>query len=332
MRTRKEIQKSARALERAEREIERKPRLRSNQSLLQNLKKNWSLYTMILPGFIILLLFNYLPMYGIIMAFQDFRPFHGFTGSEWAGLRHFERMIGDRLFHRAFFNSLRLGLWQLAISFPAPMIFALLINEIRHTPFKRIIQTVSYMPFFLSTVIIVGLMRDLFAYQAGIVNIFMDWLGLSRIDFFMRADMFRGMFIGMGLWASIGFGSILYLAAIAGVSPELYESAKIDGANRWQMALNITIPSILPTFVILLILNTGTLLNNDWNTILLMYNPGIFSTADVVGTYVFRIGIDAGFPMPSYAAAVGLSMSIIAVTLLSISNFIARRVGSTSLW
>jgi len=270
-------------------------------------------------------------MYGLVMAFQDFRPVSGFTGSDWAGLRHFQRILGDPLFHRAFMNNVRLGVLQLLISFPAPLVFALLLNEIRHNKYKRTIQTVSYMPFFLSTVIIIGLLRDMLSYSGGAVNLMLEWLGFARIDFFMRADLFRGIFISVGLWQSIGFGSILYLAAIAGVNPELYESARIDGANRLHMARHITIPGILPTFVILLILNIGTLLGNDWNTILLMYNPAIYSTADVVGTYVFRIGIE-GFGHQSYAAAVGLSMSIIAVAMLSIANFIARRVGETSLW
>jgi len=331
MMTRKEIQKRTRRLAKAERELERRPGLRSTVPFPVYIKKNWPLYTMILPGFVILLLFNYLPMYGIVMAFQDFRPVLGFTGSDWAGLRHFDRIINDPLFHRAFRNNVILGIYQLFISFPAPLLFALLLNEIRHNKYKRTVQTVSYMPFFLSTVIIIGLLRDMLSYSGGAVNILLEWIGFARIDFFMRADMFRGIFIGVGLWSSIGFGSILYLAAIAGVNPELYESARIDGGNRLQMARYITIPGILPTFVILFILNIGTLLSNDWNTILLMYNPAIYSTADVVGTYVFRIGIE-GFGHQSYAAAVGLSMSLISIAMLSIANFIARRVGETSLW
>lgn len=329
--SRREVQKSARRLARAERKIERRPGLKSTVPLSVNLKKNFPLYTMVLPGFVILLLFNYLPMYGVIMAFQDFRPALGFTGSDWAGLRHFERIIADPLFNRAFMNSVFLGIWQLIISFPAPLIFALLLNEIRHNKYKRTVQTISYMPFFLSSVIIIGLLRDMLSYSGGAINIILDSIGFDRIDFFMRADMFRGIFIGVGLWQSVGFGAILYLAAIAGVNPELYESARIDGANRFQMAVSITLPSIMPTFVILFILNIGTLLNNDWNTILLMYNPAIYSTADVVGTYVFRIGIE-GFGHQSYAAAVGLSMSLISVAMLTIANYIARWVGETSLW
>jgi len=327
----KEIRKSARRLAKAEREAERKPHMKSNEPLLVNLKKNFALYTMILPGFLIFLLFNYLPMYGVVMAFQDFRPALGFTGSDWAGLRHFERILNDPLMHRAFMNSLILGLMQLVISFPAPLIFALLLNEIRHNGYKRTIQTVSYMPFFLSTVIVIGLLRDMLGYSAGAVNILREFLGFARIDFFMRADLFRGIFITQGLWQSIGFGSILYLAAIAGVNPELYESARIDGANRLKMAFYITLPGILPTFVILFILNIGTMLSNDWGTILLMYNPAIYSTADVVGTYVFRMGIE-GFGHQSFAAAVGLFMSVLSVIMLTIANFIARKVGETSLW
>ena len=298
--------------------------------LYKNLRKNAALYTMVLPGFVLILIFSYFPMYGVIMAFQNFRPMDGFFGSEFVGLRHFERIITDTLFRRAFMNSLWLGIYSIIFAFPAPILLALLFNEIRHSKYKRFAQTVSYMPFFLSTVIVVGLMRDMLSVSNGVVNIGLSAMGFDRIDFFLRAGWFRTLFIGSGIWQGVGYGSIIYLAAIAGINPELYESAVIDGGNRFRQAIHITIPSILPTVVILFIFSMGGILGNDWQRILLMYNPAIYSTADVVGTYVYRIGIEGG--SQSYAAAVGLSMSVIGVVFLVVTNYVCKKLGETSLW
>jgi putative aldouronate transport system permease protein len=227
-------------------------------------------------------------------------------------------------------NSLWLGIYSIIFAFPAPILLALLFNEIKHNKYKRIAQTVSYMPFFLSSVIVVGLLRDMLGVTNGAVNIGLGAMGFNRIDFFLDPGWFRSLFIGSGIWMGVGYGSIIYLAAISGVSPELYESARIDGGNRLQQAVHITIPSILPTVIILFIFALGGILGNDWQRILLMYNPAIYSTADVVGTYVYRIGIEGG--SASYAAAVGLSMSVISVFFLTATNFICKRLGETSLW
>jgi len=285
---------------------------------------------MVLPGFLLILVFAYFPMYGVVMAFQNFRPLQGFFGSEFVGLRHFERIISDTLFRRAFMNSLWLGIYSLIFSFPAPIILALLFNEIKHGKFKRFAQTVSYMPFFLSTVIVIGLLRDMLSVSNGVVNIALDALGFSRIDFFLRPGWFRPLFIGSGIWQGVGYSSIIYLAAIAGINPELYEAAIIDGGNRFRQIIHITIPSILPTIIILFIFAMGGILGNDWQRILLMYNPAIYSTADVVGTYVYRIGIEGG--SQSYAAAVGLGMSVIGVIFLVVTNYVCKKLGETSLW
>lgn len=305
-------------------------RYKSTTPLHVNLKKNAALYLMVLPGFLLILVFSYFPMYGIVMAFQNFRPLDGFFGSEFVGLRHFQRIWSDMLFRRAFMNSLWLGIYSIIFAFPAPILLALLFNEIKHTKYKRIAQTVSYMPFFLSSVIVVGILRDMLGVSSGVVNIGLDAMGFNRIDFFLNPGWFRTLFIGSGIWMGVGYGSIIYLAAISGVNPELYESARIDGGNRLQQAVHITLPSILPTVTILFIFALGGILGNDWQRILLMYNPAIYSTADVVGTYVYRIGIEGG--SASYAAAVGLSMSVIAVFFLTTTNYICKKLGETSLW
>lgn len=314
----------------AKQKVEEKFKYKSPTTLQKNLKKNIALYSMILPGFVLILVFSYFPMYGITMAFQNFRPNLGFFNSPFVGLVHFERIFSDVLFRRAFWNTLILGILTIIFSFPAPIILSLLFNEIKHSKYKKFAQTVSYMPFFLSTVIVIGLLRDMLSVSTGAVNIGLAALGFERINFFLRADWFRTLFIGTGIWQGVGYGSIIYLAAISGINPELYEAAIIDGANRFKQVIYITIPSILPTIVILFIFAMGGILGNDWQRILLMYNPAIYSTSDVVGTYVYRMGIEGA--SASYAAAVGFSMSLISVVFLVVTNYAAKKLGETSLW
>ncbi|MCL2571123.1 MAG: ABC transporter permease subunit [Defluviitaleaceae bacterium] len=305
-------------------------RYKSSTPLHINLKKNAALYLMVLPGVVLILIFSYFPMYGIVMAFQNFRPLDGFFGSQFVGLRHFRRLFEDLLFRRAFMNTLWLGVLSIVFTFPAPILLALSFNELKHNKYKRVAQTISYMPHFLSAVIVVGFLMDMLTVDGGVVNIWISALGFERINFFLLPEWFRPLFIGTSIWQGVGFSSIIYLAAIAGINPELYESADIDGGNRFQKAVYITIPSIMPTIVILFIFAMGGILGNDWQRILLMYNPAIFSTADVVGTYVYRIGIEGGHQ--SYAAAVGFTMSVISAAFLVATNYTARRLGETSLW
>lgn len=290
------------------------------------------MYTMILPGMIILLLFNYLPMYGVVMAFQKFRPAKGFFRSAWADpfYKYFEQMISDPYFARCMRNTLILGFEWLLIGFPMPILFALLLNELRNGAFKRVTQTISYMPYFLSTVIIVGFMRSILSMSDGPVNILVEALGRSRIDFMNTASWFRPLYIISGVWQTIGYNSIIYLAAIAGIDPELYESAVLDGASRFAQIRHITLPSILPTIVVLLIFAVSGVVGNDFQKILLMYNPTIYETADVINTYVYRAGLENS--QFSYSAAVGLTMSLVSFVLLVITNAIAKRVNETSLW
>jgi len=294
------------------------------------LKNNIALYTMILPGFLVILIFSYFPIYGIVMAFQDFKPALGFFRSEFVGFKYFQRITTDRHIGVTFKNTVLLGLYSLLINFPAPIILALLFNEIRHDRFKKIAQTISYMPHFLSTVIVVGLMKDMLSTNGGIVNLALDALGKTTIDFFTRSSWFRTLYIGSGLWQGIGFGTIIYLAAIAGVNPELYESAVLDGATRFQQAVRITLPCIKPTVLILFIFAVGGILGNDMQKILLIYSPATYSTSDVISTYVYRHGIEG--TSQSYSAAVGLSMSVISLLFLVITNYVCKILGENSLW
>lgn len=310
--------------------IQKLQEARHKNSMRVYLRTHISLYTMIIPGFVLLLLFCYFPMYGIVMAFQNFKPTLGFFNSPYVGLKHFIRIFSDPYFFTVFKNTLLLGLYTLVISFPAPILLALLFNEIKHSGYKRIAQTISYMPYFLSTVIVVGIMKDMLSVNNGVVNSLIAALGVNKIDFFTSANWFRTLYIGSGVWQGIGFGSIIYLAAISSINPELYESSFIDGANRFKQAIYITIPSIMPTIVILFIFSVAGVLGNDMQKILLIYSPATYSTSDVIGTYVYRAGVLGS--SQSYTASVGLFMSVIALILLTIANKFAKWLGETSLW
>lgn len=311
-------------------DLKNKEKKRKGQPLFAYLRSHFSLYTMILPGFLLFLVFCYFPMYGIVMAFQTFKPALGFFGSPYAGLKYFERLVNDPYFLSVFKNTVVLGLYSLIFGFPAPILLALLFNEIKSASYKRLTQTISYMPYFLSTVIVVGIMRDMLSVNDGVVNSTIAALGGSKIDFFTSANWFRTVYVGSGIWQGIGFSSIIYLAAISGVNPEIYESAIIDGASRAKQAIYITIPCIMPTIVILFIFAVGGVLGNDFQKILLIYNPATYSTSDVISTYIYRSGIEGA--NQSYSAAVGLFMSVISLILLAATNFLAKRFGETSLW
>ncbi len=304
-------------------------------NLLQNkhsyLKKNWTLYTMILPGLILTIIFSYIPMYGIIMAFQRFKPTLGFFKSPIADpwYRYFKQVIDDPYFARVFKNTLILGIESLIISFPAPIVLALLFNELRSNKFKRTVQTISYMPYFLSSVVVVGLMKILLATDGPVANLAAS-LGNEYNNPFLLPEMFRTLYIGSGIWSGIGYSSIIYIAAISGINPELYEAAKIDGATRFQGVRHVTMPSIMPTVVILLIFASSGIIGSDYQKIMLIYNEATVETADVIGTYTYRAGI--GGNRQSYATAAGLFTMIISFVLLVVTNWIAKRVGETSLW
>lgn len=293
-------------------------------------KQNKALYFMILPGLLVLIVFKYLPMYGIIISFENFYPTKGVLNSEWVGLKHFQTFFRDPYSFRIIRNTLVLGVYSLLFSFPAPIILALLLNEVKNQKFKKLTQTISYMPYFLSVVIVVGLLKDMLSMNDGVINDLLVAMGLSKINFFIDPDWFRTLYISSGIWQGIGFSSIIYLAAIAGINPELYEAAILDGANRFKQAKYITIPSILPTIVILFILAVGGILGSDFQKIILMYHPMTYETADVISTYVYRQGIlGASF---SYSTAVGLLTSIISLIFITTTNYISKKVGETSLW
>ncbi len=291
--------------------------------------RDGSMYVMILPGFLLVLVFNYVPLYGLVIAFKDYDITSTFFGGAWVGFKHFLNFFRDPYFVRIVRNTLLLNAYSIVFAFPVPIIFALLLNEVTLGSYKRLVQSISYLPYFISTVVIVGIMFKLFS-SSGVVNSAAVALGLKRQVFFSTPGWFRPLYIGSGIWQGTGYSAIVYLAAIAGVNVELYESAVIDGANRWKQALHITVPSIMPTIKILLILTVGSLMSVGFDKVYLMYNPSIYETADVISTYVYRRGIE-GMDF-SFSTAVGLFNSVVGFAFLYTANYISRKTSEHSLW
>ena len=298
--------------------------------LVRHLRREWQIYLMLAPAIIWFLTFLYTPMYGLQVAFKDYSIFKGVAGSPWIGFEHFQTLFNNDDFIRSLKNTAILSAYNLMFAFPAPIILALMFNEILNQWFKKGSQTIVYLPHFISTVILAGIVLTAFSPSAGIVNTVLGWFGVDPIYFMSKPEWFRPIFIGSGIWQEAGFSSIVFLAAIAGVNPSLYESAVVDGASRWQMMWKITIPSILPTILIMLIIRIGNLLEVSFELVLLLYQPATYSTADVVNTFIYRNGIQAG--QYDLAAAAGLFNAVVAFILVMTANAISKRYSRTSLW
>lgn len=292
--------------------------------------KDWDLYLMLVPGLLFLFLLKYTPMYGLIIAFQDFSIFKGIGGSPWAGFKHFERLIGNEQFLNVLSNTLIISVYKLIFLFPAPIILAILLNEIRKMFFKRVIQSVIYLPHFISWVIISGLFVNLLSLNDGIVNTVIERLGGERIAFFMDQSVFRGLLVITEGWKEVGWGTIVYLAAISSIDPQLYEAAKMDGASKLRQMIHVTLPGIFSTIVLMLILRLGNMLEAGTEQILVMYNPVVYDVADVIGTYVYRVGIGASDY--SFSTAVGMFESIVAFTLVVLGNSLCKKLFGRSIW
>ena len=288
-------------------------------------------YLMLTPGMVCLLLFRYAPMYGILLAFKNYRPKNGFFGSPWIGLQQFIKFLEDPYSFILFKNTFLLGIFGLLWGFPMTIIFALLLNEINMMRVKKYLQTFSYLPYFVSTIIIIGIFKEFMDLNTGIINDLIKFFGGEPVYFFGKREWFRPIYIISSIWQSVGFGSIIYMAAISGIDLELYESAVIDGSSRFKNLLFITIPSILPTITVMLILAVGGILDNNFTRILLIYNAANMETADVLQTYIYRVGLLGG--SYSFGAAVGLMNSIVSFFFLFVTNNITRRIGDgNSLW
>ena len=301
-----------------------------HKRLAENIRNHPLLYVLALPVVAYYLIFNYYPMYGVLMAFQDFKPALGIWGSTWVGLKHFEKFIGGIYFWRLVRNTLSINLGMLLVGFPIPILFALLLNEIPHRGFQRVTQTVTYMPHFISSVVVCGLMLQ-FCGSNGILTRMLAALGLTpQTNLFTVPSLFQPLYIGMNVWKNMGWDSIIFFAALTSVDSELHEAAQIDGAGRWRRMLHVTLPAIMPTVVILLIMRIGNLMSLGWDQINLLYNERVYETADVISTYVYRMGLTK-FEY-SFGSAVGLLNSVINVILLMGANALSRKVNETSLW
>ncbi len=299
---------------------------------LLDLKKCWQLYVLFLLPLIYVIIFKYIPMYGAQIAFKDYKFNVGIMGSPWAGFKHFERFFKSREFWNLMKNTIGISIYNLVAGFPFPIFLAILLNYARTEGFKKTVQMVTYAPYFISTVVMVSIVLQFLSPRVGIINILRELIGLERINFMGVPEYFKSIYVWSGIWQGTGYGAIVYLAALAGVDPSLHEAAIVDGANKMQRIRHIDIPGILPTAVILLILNTGQILNTGFEKILLMQNPMNMRTSEVIDTFVYQVGLAAQTVNYSYPTAVGLFKSVVSLLLIAIVNNISKRLGGSSLW
>ncbi|MDR2096809.1 MAG: ABC transporter permease subunit [Treponema sp.] len=302
----------------------------SRKTVLTKVVKYRYLYFLFLPVIVWYILFCYVPMYGIIIAFKKYNVFAGIGKSPWVGFTYFQQFFNSVFFWRLIRNTFLMSFYGLIFGFPAPIILALLFNELKNGPFKKMAQTISYLPHFISTVIIVSMFVEFLSPTRGLINNLIALFGGERVYFLGDPKYFRAVYTIMNIWRSIGWGTIIYLAALTGINPELYEAAIIDGCNRFRQILHVTLPGISSTIIIMLIFRVGELLSVGSESIILMYNPSIYETADVISTYVYRRGlVEAQY---SFGAAVGLFNAVIGLMLIGVTNALAKRYSETSLW
>jgi len=292
-------------------------------------KRNKEVYFILLPVVLFYLIFCYKPMYGALIAFQDYRPGDSIIGGKWVGFKHFISFFKSYYFWRLIRNTLTISITSLIFGFPAPIILALLLNELRSKVFSRVTQLIVYLPHFIAMVVICGMLRS-FVNENGIISVLFSYLGVERQNMLQNPNMFVPIYVASSIWQTVGWSSIIYLAALTSVDQELYEAAAIDGANRWKQTLHITIPAILPTIIIMFIMRTGSILSVGSEKILLLYNPTTYETADVISTFVYRKGILEGDF--SYSTAIGLFNSVVNFALVFFVNKISSRISETSLW
>ncbi|WP_238178121.1 ABC transporter permease [Paenibacillus contaminans] len=299
-------------------------------AFVRALRKHWQLYLLIAPVVVYFLVFHYWPMYGVQIAFKNFIATKGIWGSPWVGFKHFERFFESYFFWRLIRNTLGISLYELAVGFPVPIILALMINEVRLKGYRKFVQTVTYAPHFLSTVVVVGMVMMFLSPNSGLVNTAIKALGGEPIPFMTQPEWFKTIYVFSGVWQQMGWSSIIYLAALAGIDPQLHEAARVDGASRMQRIWHVNLPGIRPTIVILLILNIGTLMGVGFEKVFLMQNSLNNESSDVISTYVYRSGILGA--QYSFSAAVGLFNSLVNFILLLTVNRIAKKVNQVSLW
>ena len=288
------------------------------------------LYLILLQFIIWYAVFMFKPMYGMVIAFKDYSLFRGISGSEWVGLKNFKDFLTSPEFYVTLKNTLMLNVYSLLLEFPFAILLALMLNEVKNKYFKTIVQTASFIPYFIAIVVATGITVNILSPSTGVVNVFLEKLGFERVYFLAKPEFFRGIFTGLNMWKTAGFNAVIYLAALTAVDEQLYEAAKIDGANKFQQLRHITIPAIIPTIVVMLVLKVGSMLNVAFETVLLLYQPATYETADVISTYVYRTGMlmqDFGL-----ATAVGLFNAVVGFILVYSANRWSKKVTQSSLW
>lgn len=299
------------------------------QRIKEEISTNGILYLMFLPGFLYYFIFAYVPMYGVLMAFQNYEPLNGIWGSEWVGLMHFKDFLTNYYFLKILKNTLVISINCIIFAFPAPIIMALLVNEIKNSVFKKTVQTITYIPHFISLIVICGLIHN-FVAEDGLISDFVSIFTGTKENLLNNPACFVPIYVISDIWQGVGWGSIIYLAALLSIDTSLYEAATIDGAGKFKQVIHVTIPGIMPTIIIMFILRMGGILGVGYEKIILLYNPLIYDTADVISTFTYRKGlIDLSW---SYSSAVGLFNSVISIIFVTVTNAISRKLSETSLW
>ncbi|PNV61994.1 sugar ABC transporter permease [Clostridium sp. chh4-2] len=307
--------------------------MNQKKDFASRVKKDWqrnrALYAIVIPVLLFYILFHYKPMYGAIIAFKDYTPALGVAKSPWVGFDNFIRFFNSVYFVRLIRNTVLLSLYNLLFGFPAPIILALLLNEVRNKKFKSLTQTVTYLPHFISMIVVTGMLTN-FCMTSGLFNDIIVLLGGERSPLLQDPKLYRTIYVASSIWQEVGWGSIIYLSALAGVDSQLYEAAQIDGAGKWKQMINVTLPAITPTIIIMLILKIGSLMNMGYEKTILLYNASTYETADIISSYIYRIGLlEQDW---SYSTAIGLFNSVINFALLIFANKISKRYSETSLW
>ena len=300
------------------------------QILWKDLKRDKLLYLLLILPITVYVLFYYKPMFGLQIAFKNYNVFQGISESPWVGFEHFKTFFTSPFFGRTLKNTLMLSLYNMLFAFPAPIILALMFNEVQKIKFKKFVQTCTYIPHFISVVIVASLVTSFLSPSSGVINTIISAFGGEKVYFLTKPEYFRTIYTVMGIWQGTGFNSIVYLSVITAIDTSLYEAAMIDGANKWKQITNVTIPSILPTIVMMFIMRLGNILNVGYESIILLYQPATYETADTIGTYIYRVGLENS--QYSLATAVGLVNGIVGLLLVILSNTISKRVTEYGLW
>ncbi len=296
----------------------------------KSLKNNWELYLFVLPALLYILFYCYYPMYGVQIAFRNYRVSEGITGGKWVGLEHFVKFLGNPVSWELIRNTLSISLLALVIGFPAPILFALIVNELKGKKFRRAVQTISYAPHFISTVVLVSMLTAFLDPSTGIINKLLGTIGVGPFQFMSRSDWFAGVYVLSDIWQHMGWNAVIYLAALAGIDYELHEAAMMDGASRLRRIWHINLPGILPTIAILLILQTGNLMTVGFEKVFLLQNPLNLETSEIISTFVYKMGLQ--YRQYSYSTAIGLFNSAVNLILLVSVNFCAKKVSGHGLW